>query len=179
MPERRPDHLLDLEARRRLFQLIQDYPGLHEREAARQLGTSQALVNFHRTVLEQHGLVRVERGDGTLRMYARLARTTPTADERKILGAMRNRTNLHVALVLLSLGRPVKHGELVETLQMGKSTVSFYLRKLEAAGLVTKNEDGLFALHDPRKLHLVLTKYHPTPDLLEEFTQLWSNLYDM
>lgn len=179
MPEPRPDPLLELEARRRLFQLIQDYPGLHEREAARQLGTSQALVHFHRAILEEHGLVRAERGDGFLRMYARTARTTPTADERRILGAMRNRTNLHVALVLLSLGRPAKHGELVEALGMGKSSVSFYLRKLESAGLVAKNDEGSFALIEPRKLHLVLTKYQPTPDLLEEFTQLWSNLYDV
>lgn len=179
MPERRPDHLLDLEARRRLFQLIQDYPGLHEREAARQLDTSQALVHFHRAILEEHGLVRTERGDGTLRMYARVSRTTPTAEERKILSALRNRSNLHVALVFLYLGRPAKHLELVDLLGMGKSKVSFYLRKLEAAGIVEKNADGLFHVKEPRKVHLLLTKFQPTPDLIEEFTQLWSNLYDV
>lgn len=177
MPARNPDHLLDLEARRRLFQLIQDYPGLHEREAARQLGTSQALVHFHRAILEEHGLVRIERSDGTLRMYASVARSSPTAEERKLLGALRNRTNLHVALYMLNLGRPAKHLEIVDGLSMGKSMVSFYLRKLERAGIVEKNSDGLFQVIEPRKVSLVLTKFQPTPDLLEEFTELWSSLY--
>ena len=177
MPARKPDHLLDLEARRRLFQLIQDYPGLHEREAARQLGTSQALVNFHRLVLEEHGLTRAERGDGTIRMYARQAPAQPTADERRLLAALRNRLNLQLTLVLLSLGRPAKHIELVELAGMGKSKVSFYLRKLEDAGIVRKTAEGLFAIEDPKQVHHVLTRFRPTPDLVEEFSDLWSSLY--
>ena len=176
MPAPKPDPLLELEARRRLFQLIQDYPGLHEREAARQLGTSQALVNFHRVLLEEHGLIRVERADGTVRLYARAARGAPTPAEQTILVALRNRSNLHLTLVLLTHG-PAKHHELAEALGMGKSTVSFHLRKLEAAGVVAKAADGSFRLLDPLKVQQVLTRFKPTPDLLEEFTDLWSNLY--
>lgn len=177
MAASKTDHLLDLEARRRLFQLIQDYPGLHEREAARQLRTSQALVNFHRAILEEHGLVRSERGDGTVRMYGRMVKSGPTQEERKLLAALRPRTNLHMVLVLLSLARPAKHNELVDRLGMGKSLVSFYLRKLQASGIVEKTAEGLFAVREPRKVNLVLTKFRPTPDLLEEFTELWSTLY--
>ena len=177
MPARKPDHLLDLEARRRLFQLVQEYPGIHEREAARQLGTSQALINFHRAILEENGLLKIERGDGTLRLYVRASASSPTPEERRILAALRNRRNLQLTLVLLNLGRPAKHGELAEASAMAKSKVSFYLRKLEGAGLVTKTGQGLFAITEPRKIHRVLTQFRPTPDLVQEFSDLWTALY--
>ncbi|MFA5943440.1 MAG: ArsR family transcriptional regulator [Candidatus Thermoplasmatota archaeon] len=178
MPQR-PDHLLDLEVRRRLFQLIQDYPGLHEREAARQLRTSQALVNFHRVILDQNGLLRLERGDGTVRMYARAMPAGPTTEERRILGVLRNRLNLHLTLILLRFGRPTKHGELAEASALSKSKVSFYLRKLEAADIVRKTAEGTFVVTDQRLIHRTLARFQPTPDLLQAFSDLWSALYDM
>ena len=173
-----PDPLLELETRRRLYQLLQDYPGLHEREAARQLRTSQALVNFHRAILEENGLLSVDRADGHLRMFAK-SPEAPTPTERLLLAALRNRNNLHLTLLLLDFKRPAKHLELAEGARMAKSTVSFYLRKLETAGVVEKTEDGLFAVIQPRRVHQLLTKFRPTPDLLEEFSELWSHLYDV
>ncbi|MHB1260224.1 MAG: ArsR family transcriptional regulator [Thermoplasmatota archaeon] len=179
MPARQPDHLLDLEARRRLFQLVQEYPGSHEREAARQLKMSQALVNFHRGVLEENGLTYVERGDGFVRMYARRAPVLPSPLERRIMAALRNRLNLQLMLVLLNLGRPAKHAELVEAAGLGKSKVSFYLRKLEKAGLAWKTTEGSFMVIDPRHVHQTLTRFRPTPDLVQEFSDLWSALYGL
>lgn len=175
----RPEHLLDLAVRRRLFQLVQTYPGLHEREAARQLGTSQALVNHHRHILEESGLLTSERGDGILRMYVVPATGVmrPSAEEKDLLTILRNRKALHIVLVMLQSADPVSNGELSSATGLSKSHVSFYVAKLVDRGVVEKTAEGLFRLPHARRIQQVLTRYKPTPDLIEEFEDLWTGLY--
>lgn len=175
----RPEHLLDLAMRRRLFQLVQSYPGLHEREVARQLGTSQALVNHHRIILEDNGLLKSEREGGIVRMYATPGSGTlrPTAEEKEVLAMLRNRKALHIVLVMLHAASPVTNGELAGATGLSKSHVSFYVSKLADRGVVEKNAVGSFRVLHPRRVHHVLTRYKPTPDLIEEFEELWTTLY--
>jgi DNA-binding transcriptional ArsR family regulator len=59
---------------------------------------------------------------------------------------------------------------------MGKSTLSFHLRRLEKAGLVENRDDG-YALRDPEAVGRLLSENQPTPDLLDRFSNLWDDLY--
>lgn len=179
MSKRSEGHaLLDLEMRRRLASLVQAYPGLHVREAARQLATSTALVEYHLGLLSEAGLVDVRRDDRYARMYP-VAGPRPDKHEQRLLALLRERMALRIMLYLLDLGEPTKHGELANALGLGKSKLSFHLRKLEAAGLVAKGADGSFAVLQPRRVQRLLWTYQPTPDLLEEFADAWLSLYDL
>lgn len=170
--------LLDLEMRRRIFALVQSYPGLHIREAARQLETSTALVEYHVAILRDNGLVREERDERYVRLFVTEPRGEgPTPAEREVLQALRARLPLQVALYLLDHDAPVQHKRMVEDLGLGKSTLSFHLRKLEAAGVVRKTSQGLFEPRDRARLLRLLLAYQPTPDLLQEFADTWSSLY--
>lgn len=169
------DDPLELAIRRRLYALVKAYPGIHVREAARQLDTSMALVEYHLALLKEHGLVTVQKDD----RYARLYPTdvpAPGAGERERVGLLRQRLPLRITLTLLDNG-PVKHKDLAEALGLGKSTLSFHLRKLEAADLIRRDPEGRFAVHEPAKVLRLLVAYPPTEDLRQAFADVWLSLY--
>lgn len=169
------DDPLELAIRRRLYATVRDYPGIHVREAARQLGTSMALVEYHLALLREHGLVTVRRDDGYARLYPTDA-PAPSPSERERVGLLRQRLPLRITLALLDDG-PTKHKDLAESLGLGKSTLSFHLRKLEAAGLVARDAEGRFAVRDPPRVLRLLLAYPPTKDLREAFADVWLSLY--
>ena len=169
------DDPLELAIRRRLYAVVKEYPGIHVREAARQLGTSMALVEYHLALLREHGLVSVSKVDGYARLYPTDS-PAPSPGEREQVGLLRQRLPLRITLTLLDDGA-AKHKDLAESLDLGKSTLSFHLRKLEAAGLVGRDAEGRFAVKDaPRVLRLLLA-YPPTRDLRQAFADVWLSLY--
>jgi DNA-binding transcriptional ArsR family regulator len=170
--------LLDLATRRRLYALIQAYPGLHIREAARQLDTSVALVEYHAAILRESGLVREERDERYVRLYAVAAgHEGPSDAERRALQVLRERLPLRITLHLLDHDAPQQHKDICAALELGKSKLSFHLRKLEAAGVAVKAPDGRFTVRDRARLLRLLLSYQPTPDLREEFADVWLSLY--
>jgi predicted transcriptional regulator len=169
------DDPLQLDIRRRLYALVQSYPGVHVREAARQLGTSMALVEYHLNLLREHGLVTVQKDDRYARLYP-VDAPAPKPADREAVGLLRQRLPLRITLCLLDDG-PQKHKDLAEALGLGKSTLSFHLRKLEAAGLVRKADDGSFAAKEPSRVLRLLLAFPPTKDLRDEFADVWLSLY--
>jgi DNA-binding IclR family transcriptional regulator len=81
-----------------------------------------------------------------------------------------------VTLHLMDRGA-TKHRDLAEALGMGKSKLSFHLRKLESAGIVAKDAEGHFRVADPKRVHRLLAAYPPTSDLRQEFADVWLALY--
>lgn len=166
--------VLNLEMRRRLFSLIQQYPGLHVREAARQLETSLALVEYHLEILGRHQLVEMVADGNQRRLFATNA---VSAVDREALAVMRDRYRLSIVLWLLDMEGPASHKGLAASLGFPKSTLSFHLRKLEAKGIVEKTAEGLFQLCDPKRVQALLLANRPTPDMKSEFASVWQRLY--
>jgi predicted transcriptional regulator len=171
--------LLDLATRRRLYALVQAYPGLHIREAARQMETSVALVEYHAAILRENGLLREERDDRYVRLFVvgKPGDKEPSDAERRALAVLREKLPLRVTLHLLDAEVPQQHKAIVEALGISKSKLSFHLRKLEAAGIVAKGADGRFAVRERARLLALLLSFRPTPDLREEFADVWLSLY--
>lgn len=168
--------VLDLEMRRRIVDLVRAFPGLHTREVARQLDTSVTLVEYHLPILLDAGLLTQTREDRYQRLFPADRRGLTETDRRK-LGLLRDRTALHVTLHLLDRGTAEKHGDISAALGIGKSRLSFHLRKLEAADLVRKDAEGFFVVVDRRGTLRLLVENRPTPDLQSSFAELWSKLY--
>jgi predicted transcriptional regulator len=171
----RMDDPLELAIRRRLYAVVKEYPGIHVREAARQLGTSMALVEYHLALLRDHGLVSVVKEDRYARLYPTDA-PAPRPADREQVGLLRQRLPLRVTLTLLDDG-PTKHKDLADALGLGKSTLSFHLRKLETAGLVQRDAEGRFAVREPARVLRLLLAFPPTRDLRQEFADVWLSLY--
>jgi predicted transcriptional regulator len=171
--------LLDLATRRRLYALVQAYPGLHIREAARQMETSVALVEYHAAILRENGLLREERDERYVRLFVveKAGEKVPSDAERRALSVLREKLPLRITLHLLDAEAPQQHKAVAQALGLGKSKLSFHLRKLEAAGVVEKTADGRFGVRGRARLLALLLLFKPTPDLREEFADVWLSLY--
>ena len=168
--------VLDLEMRRRIVDLVRTFPGLHTREIARQLDTSVTLVEYHLPILLDAGLLSETREDRYQRLFS-ADRRGLSDDDRRRLGLLRDRTALHITLHLLERGTAEKHRDIAAALALGKSGLSFHLRKLEATGLIRKDDEGCFAIVDRRATLRLLVENRPTPDLQSSFADLWAKLY--
>ena len=60
---------LDLERRKRIFNYILKYPGLHLQDLIRRLNLSNGTVRYHLKYLEKRGLITTRANDGYVRIY--------------------------------------------------------------------------------------------------------------
>lgn len=158
------------DTRSRIRAIVVQFPGLHLREVARQLGISLALLQYHLPALLEKQQVQLINDEGTQRLFP-----PSMVGNRRGLSALRDKHRLHIVLRLLE-NAPLRHAQLVEATSMGKSTLSFHLRRLEGAGLLINAEDG-YRLVDPEGTQQLLEKHRPTPDLVDRFAKVWGDLY--
>jgi predicted transcriptional regulator len=156
--------------RQRILNLVQEYPGLHLREVARQLETSVALIEYHVEGLVKDSAVERIIDNRHHRLFPH-GHQLPS----KALMTLRDSKSLKVVLHLLQ--SPATHSELVKHTGFGKSTLSFHLRRMERAGLIAK-DGSKYALLEPETVRALVANNRPTPDLLSRFANLWDDLYD-
>lgn len=166
--------------RKLVYDVVRRYPGIHLRGIERQIDVSAALAQYHLRKLAEDGFVEVHEQGGYTRYYptrkGKSAAVTP--QDLPILGLLREEPALRIVLVLLDQG-PLTHTRLVERTGMGKSTLSYHLAKLAAAGIVERvPRQPALRLADRDRVYGLLLTYSPTPDLLETLSDLWRDLYE-
>lgn len=175
--------VLDLESRRRIFEFLLQYPGLHLRELERQLGMDVRAIRYHLDFLEKHEAISSLSQDGYLRYYPRewdagyfWERIGPY--EKRALGLLRQRIPLHIVLLLLDRGE-MSSDELTADTGIAASTLSYHLKKLLRLQLVESRTVGkrkVYKVRDPQAVVQLLMKYRPTEDLVESFIDLWEKV---
>ncbi len=177
------DDLLELDTRRRLFEVVQEYPGLHLRELARRVDMNPNHAKYHLQYLEKHGLLSSRkqggywtffpRGEGTLGM-----RDTVDARQKEVLALLRRPIPLHVTLVLLDQDE-ASLSDLGEAVDASVSTLHYHMGKMEKAGLVESRRQGRerrFSLPDHDKVLELLMTYRPPDELVQGFLDAWEQL---
>lgn len=177
------DDLLSLEARRRVFQHVEAYPGLHLSEIARQCDLETNHAKYHLAYLEKHGLVS-NRMEGALQVFfprreGPLGRQEAVAaDDKSVLALLRQPVPLHAVLLLLDRGE-CSHGDLDAAIPVSRTTLHYHLAKLERAGVLDSRKDGKerrYRLKEPERLLGLLVRYRPPDKLVAGFLQTWEAL---
>lgn len=164
-----------LRLRKRLVRLVEEFPGLHLREIARQAEMSEALALYHLDQLEDAGVVESRTEEQFRRFFPSAGPGIEEAD-RDLMALLRQRVPLQVALLLLDKGEAT-HGDITKELDLAKSTVSYHLDKLNKAEFVTTTEGGTFRLEEPRRVERLLLRWEPPRSLTDRFTTLWTRFY--
>lgn len=164
--------------RRRVYDAVRRYPGIHVRGIERELDTSAALAQYHLRKLAEDGYVEAHEQGGYARYYptdkGKSASVMP--EDMPLVGLLREEVPLHVTLLLLD--RPMTHTELVDQTGVAKSTMSYHLAKLAEAGIVERiPREATLRLVDRERIYRLLLAYRPTPSLLDAFADLWRDLY--
>lgn len=176
----RPPEGTDVEMRRRILSLVNQYPGLHLRELQRRALTSAMLVEYHLNVLERWGLVTSHEEGGYRRFFpARDAKLPLGKTEKVWLGLLRQPVPLGIALYLIETPL-APHKELADVVPVTKSTLTYHLKNMEAAGLIAREPPGggrAFRLVDAEKVLALLRAYRPTPDMVAAYGEMWDQIF--
>ena len=129
-----PENVLKTEVRKTLYQYIDDYPGSHLREIARELDLKPSNAAWHLRKLEQTNLVR-SRAIGGKKVYY-LVEGGVEARREAIAESILKNKNARDIMVYLN-NHPGKHLlEIANSLNLNHHTVKWHIQKMFMAELL-------------------------------------------
>jgi predicted transcriptional regulator len=164
---------LDIENRRRIYERVRSHPGEHMRELQRALDMPMGLLGHHLNYLEEHGIVS-SRPD---RYYKRYYPGEMGAREKTFLSALRQERPRAIVLFLM-LNPGTSHRAISERFGLSPSTLTFYLKDLEAKGVVRRTRSGresLFDVEPVDEVVRVLITHRPSflDQVVDRFLEVW------
>ncbi|MGA8303757.1 MAG: MarR family transcriptional regulator [Thermoplasmata archaeon] len=168
--------MLDLPARRRIFDFVREHPGSSARTIQRGLGLGWGETAYHLDQMLRGGLLCRERGGR--RDYYFPREMLPL--DRQLLVAMQSVAERAI-LVELARFPGLTFRELVDRLAVGKSTMAFHLKFLVALGLVEVDSSGPTRRYRAHRPELILRLYGTYRDSFEarwidRFASTWGGL---
>ena len=166
--------VLELETRRKIYDLIKENPGIHLSKISQILKMRTSLVEYHLIFLEKHEIIKSDRETGYKRYYLK---GQIGVKDKKYLFILRQKTVLKIILFLLK-NEISPHKILLENVDVSASTLSYHLNKLvkkdivelsrygENKGYIIKNKDEIIS---------ILIQYKPYK-ILDGFEDIWDNL---
>ena len=137
-------NILQLQARRGIFDYIQQCPGLHGREISRRLDVPFTTLQYHLRYLEKRELVK-SKDDGKYTRY--FVSSSFGRNEKNIVNLLHKKTPRSVIFYLLTFVVG-SQAELSKSLEKHPTTIEFHLKKMEKMGVITqvKGEYGVIKL---------------------------------
>ena len=168
------EDVLELETRRKIFDILQKNPGLHLSKIAELLQMRVSHVEYHLNFLEKHDIITTEKETGYKRFYIK---GTIGTQDKKYLSILRQKTLLYIILYLLK-NNTVQHKDILENVTVSASTLSYHLNKLVKHNIVEVQRYGEnkgYQLKNRNEIITWLIQYKPF-DLYEEFVNVWNDL---
>ncbi|HOE53245.1 MAG TPA: helix-turn-helix domain-containing protein [Methanomassiliicoccales archaeon] len=170
------DGTLDLENRRRIYEMIRSRPGTYLREMERELGLQVGTLSYHLGILTEAGMVRAEPEGNHVRYFPSEGFIL---NDRRTLAYLRSRTTRAILMHILDQGTVSFQG-LMALVKVSKSTMSYHLKRLASAGLikVSKGEETMVSAADPVRLTnlLVWVREDVERDAADALIDVWNRL---
>lgn len=166
-----------------LLTFVQRYPGVHLREIRRRLGIPIGTLDYHLYRLGREGLIAVRFQGGYKCCYPGTSEVdrAPIPPAEQVLLALLRQPLPRALLLHLYLEGPTTPSELVRAVGTTPPNLSYFLKRLEAAGVVVRDGSPparTVRLAEPKNVHQVLLKYPPLPEtIVDRFLQFWSELH--
>ena len=129
-----PENVLNTEVRKNLYKYIDDFPGSHLREIARELDLKPSNAAWHLRKLEQTNLVR-SRNIGGKRVYYLVEGGVDARREAIAEAILKNKNARDIMLYLQD--NPGKHLlEIANALDLNHHTVKWHIKKMFMAELI-------------------------------------------
>ena len=176
-----PRHSYSIDYEKFIMLVIEKYPGLGLRELARELTTSAQSLKYYTDKLVNEEQIMVKKDGKYSRFYVQDFEIEEF--EEKILNCFRKPHLLNVIMVFLNTYKKekkevLKNQELMEDLQVQSAgTVTYYLNNLIESNIVEKTKDG-FRIINQSLIERLLKKYNPTPSIIDNFINLWTNYFE-
>jgi len=166
--------VLELETRRKIYDLVTKNPGLHLSKIAELLNMRISLVEYHLFYLGKNQIVVSVNESGYTRYYAKGEIGT---EDKKALALLRQNVPLRIVILLLKCDSS-QHKELLQNLDVAPSTLSYHLKKLVKCGVIsvqTYGEEKGYSIINKEMVTRLLIRYKPY-NLIDSFKDIWVDL---
>jgi len=166
--------LLELETRKKIYDLISKNPGLHLSKIADLLRMRISHVEYHIIYLEKNQVISTVKEKGYTRYY--IKGEIGTAD-KKILSLLRQEIPLRIILFLLK-NVNAKHKNILKNFNLAPSTLSYHLKKLVQNGIVTMHTYGDirgYSIINREEIIGLILQYKPY-FVIDGFKDVWLDL---
>ncbi len=164
---------IELEARRRIYDFVVANPGTHLRAIKDELDMPMGQLEYHLHYLEGKGLLDAKED----RYYKRFFPHEMSATDRRVLAAIRQEKPRQIVLVVLQ--EPgIDHKAIQKELDVGASSLSFYMKDLIEKEVIEKRKEGrrsLYHVRDQERVVRLLITYRPSflDKMVDRFLETW------
>jgi predicted transcriptional regulator len=137
-----PPAALELEARKRLYDIVRQLAGAHFREIQRASGLSFGSASYHLAYLQKHHLIKEERDGNNIRYFP----VDADIQDKKLLMLLRQRSVRTILLFIFS-HEGCTHQEIVSSVQLSPSTTTWHLKKLLENSIIQATKKGKYTLY--------------------------------
>ena len=166
--------VLELETRRKIYDLIIQNPGIHFSKISQILKMRTSLVEYHLLFLEKHDIINSDKETGYKRYNIK---GQIGVKDKKYLFILRQKTVLEIILFLLK-NDVSPHKIILENVNVSASTLSYHLNKLLKKDIVELNRYGKdkgYTIRNKDELISILIQYKPYK-ILDGFEDIWTDL---
>ena len=176
---------LQLDVRRKIYDVIEHSPGLHFREIQRRCELAVGSLQYHLDYLQKHHIIRTQTEGKFVRYYSVRGRQVGEGHThemgQKTMAFLRHESTRKIILFLLHQKR-ANNERIAEEINLSPSTTSWHLDKLVEAGVLTRAREGrksFFELVNPSAAQQLLITFKKSfldqaVDNFVEFTETLS-----
>ncbi|MEW6295852.1 MAG: winged helix-turn-helix transcriptional regulator [Candidatus Diapherotrites archaeon] len=169
---------LQLETRKKLYEAIEENPGLHFRELQRRVNLATGSLQYHLEFLQKKHLVRIEKQGKFNRYYT--VRGRQFGEDSKLMSILRQESMRKIIVFLLQK-KGANNSKIAENISLSPSTTSSHLKKLIELNLIQKKKKGkekVYYITEPDKIALMLVEYKKSflDEMVEGFADIWQQL---
>ena len=175
-----PTHSYTKDFELQVISLIEKYPGLGLRELSRELVVSAQSLKYYTDKLQNEGSISTKKDGKYSRFYVKGFKIEDF--EEKILSCLRKPQLLNIIIIFLQMEKEtgidvLKNQELTDKLNVqSPGTVTYFINQLIQNDLIEKTKLG-FKLKNSTLIESLIKKYYPTPSIIDNFINLWSQYF--
>ena len=165
------------DTKRDILEHIYNTPGIRYKELLRLTRLKNGVLSYHLTILEKLNKIRIDRQNNRVTRYYIVDITKEDSD---IIGCFRNRVTRKIAIFILQHDSCI-FNEIVDHINKAPSTVSWHLKRLRNAGIisVTSGEKHhLYRVVDGEVVANILYKYKESfvDKVVDNYTEMMEEL---
>ena len=170
----RKEKILELENRRKVFEIVKKYSGCHFREIERRSSIPYGTLKYHLNFLVKRGLLICKKEDNSLRYFP----SDFHAENVELLSILRQ-NNLRKIILFILTNKNCGHEDIVRFMKLSPSTVSWHLKKLISRGVIVASRNGRKTFYvvstDREEIMKLLITYQRSflDSLVDRVVEMW------
>ncbi len=172
--DKREETILELETRKKIYEIVKKNAGCHFREIERRCGLATGTVQYHLGYLARHKMIGEEKENNTVRYFSKELNTK----NKRLLSILRQKSMRHILLFIFT-NNNCNQEQIVKEVQLSPSTVSWHIKKLEEEGVISSRKEGRKTFYenviDKEEISALLITYQESffDNLVDNVVEMW------